>query len=131
MACLGTLGCGPEGPICSDPAVGEVDEECGVWVSKTLGDDANPGTRTAPMASLSAAGEAAFKKNVDVYACGDTWTEPVIWPANVSMYGGFDCANGWACSSHCSPELIQARLLAGHDGENLTALPEVASWARS
>jgi hypothetical protein len=30
-----------------------------------------------------------------VYACGDLWTEPLLLPSDVSLFGGFDCANEW------------------------------------
>ena len=91
-------GCGPEETAilgCNDPAFGGVEEDCGVWVSASLGSDQNPGTRAAPLASLTAAVQKARDAQKDVYACGELWTDPLVLPSNVSLYGGFDCANDW------------------------------------
>ena len=98
VAGIGLLGCGPEETAlsCPDPSDGEVDEGCGVWVSASLGSDDNPGTRAKPMASLTAAAAKAYEKELDVYACGEVWTEPLVLPRDVSLFGGFDCKNGWA-----------------------------------
>jgi hypothetical protein len=94
--CLGGVGCGSEETICPDPAEGEVEEACGVWVSATLGDDANPGTRAQPVASLQAAAERANLLQVkQIYACGNEWAGPVVLPRSVSLYGGFDCVDRW------------------------------------
>jgi len=80
----------------NDPAEGAVSPECGVWVSVSLGDDANAGTQGAPVATLTHAVELAAKGSGRVYACGgETWTEPLTVPMEVSLYGGFDCAAGW------------------------------------
>ncbi len=100
LAMVGTTGCGPEEgtPLCHDPVLGPVDEACGIWVSASLGDDANPGTRAAPMASLTAAAVLAFDLDLDVYACGELWTEPFTLPKDVSLRGGFDCEHGWKYS---------------------------------
>ena len=113
LSCLGAVACGPveTGPSCPDPADGEVDEECGIWVSASLGDDANPGTRAAPMASLSAAVAKATNENVHLYACGELWTEPLILPATTWLYGGFDCHDGWTFKG----ETHRARIETGPD----------------
>lgn len=115
VVCLGAIGCGPAetdtSPSCPDPALGEVDEACGIWVSASLGDDANPGTRAAPMASLTAAAEVAYEKRQNVYACGELWTEPMILPRDVSLYGGFDCDDGWAYKG----DTHRARIETGPD----------------
>ena len=100
LASAASTGCGPTEtappPLsCGDPAMGEVDEQCGIWVSASLGDDANPGTQAAPMASLTAAAAVAYEKQRSVYACGELWTEPLILPKNVGLYGGFDCQHDW------------------------------------
>jgi hypothetical protein len=98
VVAMSLVGCGPEETAilgCGDPSVGGVDEDCGVWVSASLGSDDGPGTRAAPMASLSAAVLKAREAQKDVYACGDVWTEPLLLPSDVSLYGGFDCASGW------------------------------------
>jgi hypothetical protein len=66
-----------------------------VWVSASLGSDDNPGTRAAPLASLSAAVLKADGRQQRVYACGELWTEPLVLPSGVWLFGGFDCADEW------------------------------------
>lgn len=109
VALLGAVGCGVDsgdtstggggagGAACEDdPASGPVVEECGIWVSVSQGDDANPGTPSAPVASLAHAVELAAKGPGHVYACAETWTDPLVVPGHVRLHGGFDCENGWA-----------------------------------
>jgi hypothetical protein len=97
----GTSGSGGTGSglVCpGDPADGPVPaSDCGIWVSTSLGDDANDGSQAAPVATLTHAIELAAKGPGRVYACGgETWPGPVTVPGNVSLHGGFDCAAGWA-----------------------------------
>lgn len=112
MACVGSIGCSPSDGVTSGCAVQyqrdategdpanvleyKAYNECAVYVSASLGDDANPGTRDAPLASLTAAAAMGLDNAVPVYACGEVWTEPLVWPAQTSLFGGFDCENGWA-----------------------------------
>ena len=111
IAVVGTVGCGVDsgdtstggggagGSPCGlevDPASGPVLEECGVWVSAGKGDDANPGTQDAPVATLAHAVELARKGTGHVYACAETWSDPLVLPGHVSLHGGFDCENDWA-----------------------------------
>ncbi len=113
MVCLGVVGCGPgetsagaagaagsggSGGMsgCPDePQDGPASDECGIWVSASMGQDANDGTQAAPVASLTHAIELAAKGPGHVYACAETWTDALIVPGNVSLHGGFDCAKGW------------------------------------
>lgn len=89
-------GGGGGGVVCpDDPADGPVAEECGIWVSVSLGDDANDGTQGAPVATLTHAIALALKGPRRVYACTETWTESVVIKADVSLHGGFDCAKAW------------------------------------
>lgn len=81
---------------CDDPVNGPVPENCGIWVSVSQGSDANPGTRGAPVASLTHAVELAKGDKEHVYACAETWTDPLVLPGNMGLHGGFDCDNGWA-----------------------------------
>ena len=111
----GAVGCGPGessstdgtgggggdggggGPVCpEDPAEGPVPEECGIWVSASLGNDGNAGTQAEPVASLMRAIELANDGPERVYACGETWSETLVVPFGVSLYGGFDCEANWA-----------------------------------
>jgi hypothetical protein len=77
-----------------------VPEECGIWVSVSLGNDSNPGTQAAPVATLKHAIELAEKGPGRVYACNETWADPLIVPSSVSLYGGFQCDKGWAYVSN-------------------------------
>jgi len=46
----------PEVPTCvADPASGRAEDDCGVFVSASLGDDASPGTREQPVRTLALA----------------------------------------------------------------------------
>lgn len=84
-----------EEPACpEDPADvpgGEIPADCGVWVSASLGDDGNEGTPSAPLATLSAALERAAMGPGRVYACAEAFEGPFVWPAGVSLHGGFSC----------------------------------------
>lgn len=92
----GVAGCGPVGVCPDDPSITQPTEDCGVWVSAKLGKDTNPGTQGSPVASLTHAVELARgQQQHRVFACGETWTEPLVVPAGVSLYGGFDCTDGW------------------------------------
>ena len=109
LCALGTVGCSytcedtftcvslDSGPGCpEDPAEapgGEVPAECGVWVSASLGDDANDGTPDAPVATLAHAAVKATHGRRRVYACAETFEEAVIWPAGMALHGGFDCTD--------------------------------------
>ena len=96
---MGTGGSGGEGggPVCpEDPAEGPVPEECGIWVSASLGRDDNEVTYAQPVASLTHAIELAHEGQGRVYACGETWSETLMVPFGVSLYGGFDCEANWA-----------------------------------
>jgi hypothetical protein len=102
-----------------DPADAPVHESCGVWVSASMGNDANPGTQAAPVASLWQAADLAAKGRGHVYACAEKWTERFEAPTSVSIHGGFDCAHGWAYAGagHLStimtgPDVIPAHWVA-------------------
>ena len=79
-----------------DPAeapAADVPAECGVWVSASLGDDANDGSPRAPVATLAQAAAKAVHRRRRVYACAETFDEVVTWPAAVGLHGGFDCTD--------------------------------------
>ena len=102
VALTSAVGCGPSSEfLCPyDPAQSAFREECGVWVSSSLGNDTNPGTRASPVASLKHAIELARYDTKHVYACGDSWEEVVELPAGMSLSGGFEChEHDWAFQS--------------------------------
>jgi hypothetical protein len=59
-----------------------------------LGNDGNPGTPDAPVASLSRAILLAEVGEPRVYACAEYFHDEVTLPAGVSLYGGFFCEPG-------------------------------------
>lgn len=69
------------------------DPSAGYWV-RTGGDDANPGTRVQPFATVQAAIEAAHAagRGGDVYVAGGTYDESLTLRPHVSVYGGFNGA---------------------------------------
>ncbi|WP_437896490.1 hypothetical protein [Sorangium sp. So ce124] len=88
---------GHEDPICvDDPTVEPPQDGCGLFVSASLGDDENPGTRAKPLKTLRKALELveAGGHPHHVYACAETFDER-IWFYDTSIWGGFDCTNGW------------------------------------
>lgn len=83
----------------TDPLDGAVMESCGIWVSSSLGDDANPGTQERPLRTLAAGLALAGAGLHDgrggrLYLCGEIYKEIVTLAPGVSLFGGFDCAHG-------------------------------------
>ncbi|WP_044986322.1 hypothetical protein [Sorangium cellulosum] len=94
---LVSCGCssGNEDPVCEDdPTLRPPDDGCGVFLSAALGDDANPGSRAKPVKTFSKALELADMGSHRVYACAETFEE-TLWFYGTSIWGGFDCADGW------------------------------------
>ncbi|WP_437977183.1 hypothetical protein WMF11_08975 [Sorangium sp. So ce295] len=98
----GTAGGPPDPPPNCVPGEGEgwkADALCGGIFVRLDGDDENAGTPDAPVKSLgkaialATALPDATKKNV--YACAETFEEKVEIKANVTLFGGLDCENGW------------------------------------
>ncbi|MCC6558072.1 MAG: hypothetical protein IT372_34425 [Polyangiaceae bacterium] len=97
--CRDTVTCPsePSKPACvGDPAAGEATEECGIFASSSLGDDANPGTRKLPVRTLARALDLAQAGPGRVYACAEEFAEAVTISGGIELRGGLDCANGWA-----------------------------------
>lgn len=111
---------GSEDRCPTDPVEGPVMEGCGVFVSATLGDDANPGTRAAPVRTITAAISLAVKGPGRVYACAETYEEQVTLPAGISLFGGFDCANEWGYVGLTSQG---ARIIPTSEGVALNLVP--------
>lgn len=70
-----------------------VSDECGVFVSSSLGSDANDGTKAKPFATITAAFESANGK--PLYLCGEAFAESVSIANSSTIYGGLDCASDW------------------------------------
>lgn len=95
IASTGGGGTGGESPCPEDPRDGQVAPECGVWVSASFGDDANPGTQAAPVKTITAGVVLAQQDTMRVYVCGETFNEAVFLVSGISLFGGFDCQNDW------------------------------------
>jgi hypothetical protein len=74
-------------------AKGAVDDACGVFVSSSLGDDKNAGTKEKPFKTMGAALSKVGSGRV--YACAEAFSEEVTIAAKVDIYGGLDCKS-WA-----------------------------------
>ena len=74
---------------------GPLPNDCGVFVSATLGDDRHLGTREQPFQTLRAALAAANAQGKPIYACAEPFDEAVVVSAPMTLFGGLDCANGW------------------------------------
>jgi len=89
-------------PAGCDPAADPKDaprcvvSDFGVFVDAAAGADGNPGTKEAPVKSITAAlGKLAGKTRL--YLCDGTYPEHVKLSAPVSLYGGFACGS-WSYS---------------------------------
>lgn len=114
----GNAECGPSPS--EDPRV--VNNACGVFV-KTDGDDGSDGTREKPVATLGKAIEIAKNSKRRVYTCIGDYTGSVTVPAGVSIFGGLDCAGGWAPQEDArstltaAPDQVPLRLQGGAGAE--------------
>jgi hypothetical protein len=70
-----------------------VDDNCGVFVSSSEGNDENAGTKSAPLKTLQAALDMA--KGQPVYACAEEHVGSVTLASGIAIYGGLDCSKGW------------------------------------
>jgi hypothetical protein len=61
-----------------------------------------------PVRTLSKAVSLAQGGVPRIYACGEEYKEAVTLPDGISLFGGFDCANGWRYVG----ELARAKILA-------------------
>jgi hypothetical protein len=95
------------GCVPSELGVGEVlRDDCGVFVSSSMGDDGNPGTITSPLATL----EAALATGKTVYACGEDFALEAMLevPAGSVVFGALDCAHGWAYAAESKTHVLGA-----------------------
>ncbi|XYI02057.1 PGRS family protein [Sorangium sp. So ce1128] len=116
-----------------------VDDACGVFVA-AAGDDGAEGTKAAPLGTLGAAIALARENGTGrVYACAETFEveEAVEMPAGVTLYGGLDCAGGWAYSGASDSARTTLTAIEGviplalRGGEGMARLEDVAIVARS
>ncbi|WP_437569523.1 hypothetical protein [Sorangium sp. So ce542] len=107
-------------PCGGDPRDGAPKDGCGVFASSSLGDDANPGTRALPVRTVRRAIELSRQGARRVYACAEIFPEAVAVPAGTQIWGGLDCAHGWAfigdraqATLAPAPDLIPLRIEGG------------------
>jgi len=110
------------GSVCVnvDPSVAGPDDACGIFVSSSLGSDENAGTLERPVRTMSKALALALEGSKRVYACAEVFHEAVEIPAGIELWGGLDCANGWAYAGPTKkttiapePDVIPLRFLSG------------------
>lgn len=65
-------------------------DEYGVFVNGIRGDDANDGSRAAPVRTIHRALEVAGTRQ-RLYVCGTSYAESVSLTKPIHIYGGFDC----------------------------------------
>ena len=125
--CTETFTCeeaGVIGPVCTaDPASAPAEDDCGVFVSSSLGDDASPGTRKQPVRTFERAISLARKGPLRVYACAETFPEAVTVPSGVELWGGLDCARDWSYLGGDNltvlapePDLVPLKVEKGEEG---------------
>ncbi|HZF49116.1 MAG TPA: PGRS family protein [Polyangiaceae bacterium] len=112
-----------------------VRDVCGVFVS-IAGDDSADGTQKAPVKSLAKAIELAVDAGKPVYACAEEFDAVVEVPAGVTIFGGLDCADGWAYVGETTkttiaggPDEIALVLLGGKETTRLEDVRVVAADA--
>ncbi len=97
----GSAGGGGSAPVsCVPSEVDRIDgDSCGVFVSSSLGDDANPGTQQAPVRTITRAITMAQLGTGRVYVCAEEFEEAVVVPGGVTIHGGMTCQSageyGW------------------------------------
>jgi hypothetical protein len=104
LGCIGSGGASTtsSGTSIVDPscipseATGTVENTCGIFASSSGGDDTNPGTKELPVKTIGKAIELASAGRGVVYGCAEDFQESVDLTSSVHIYGGLDCANGWA-----------------------------------
>lgn len=128
--------CDPAGAACvpcsaaDEPDLGFVDSNCdgvdgdalnAIFVDALIGNDLKLGDRTTPLRTLAAAIEfaASFDPAKDVYVSRGPYDETVVLRDGVSLFGGYDFANGWRRSID-SPSAILSPTATGVLGAGLT-----------
>ncbi|WP_437929560.1 hypothetical protein WMF37_09910 [Sorangium sp. So ce291] len=98
-----------EGGACDpEPAAAPSEEECleglaalrvqagcGVFASRSFGDDSNPGTMEKPVKTLARAVALAPRARGRVFACTDSYAEGLTLRSGIDLWGGFVCWAGW------------------------------------
>ena len=70
------------------------DKDAAIFVAPT-GSDSASGAYGQPVQTIATAVRLAIAAGKSVYACNATYPEAIAITSAVSIYGGYDCANGW------------------------------------
>lgn len=81
-------------PSAAEPG-GSVGDDCGVFAAPS-GSDSNPGTKDAPVATLTKAVALAEASSRRVYACAEEFPGGATVSSGLTIFGGLDCAGAWA-----------------------------------
>ena len=127
--CNDTVTCvtGPKEPACSaDPTSGPAEDDCGIFVSVSIGNDENPGTSDLPVRTFARAISLAQSGPMRVYGCAELFSEAVNVPSGVDVWGGLDCAHDWSYIGADrptvlapAPDLVPLQVKAGRGISNL------------
>lgn len=125
-SCGGTSSCQADEPpesVCLEHlAADQLDDGCGVFVTRTFGgDDANPGTKDRPVRTLQRAIALARTGRGRVFACVDGFEGSVTLPSGVDLIGGFQCL-GWERNIVTAHSIISVR-----EGSDIALTIEPAS----
>src|SRR4029079_8786275 len=67
-----------------------------IFVATSIGNDANPGTKQQPVATVNVGvAKAVMAGKLQVYISDGIYNERVTLSNGVSLYGGYSAANGW------------------------------------
>jgi hypothetical protein len=100
----GGNGGGPPAGCVPNENADPVSDTCGVFVSSSLGDDSNVGTKEKPLKTLGA----ALAKGKAVYACGEGFVEAVSIAGSATLYGALGCTKDWAYDGTKKTQLTAA-----------------------
>jgi len=87
---------------------GPVAGTCGIFVSSSLGSDANDGSKDKPFKTLSAAIAKAEAAGKPVYACAETFTGSMTITKGIDVFGALDCAKDWVYDGATKTVLVGA-----------------------
>ncbi len=90
-------GCVPKDEF--DASGGAVADDCGIFVSSSLGDDSGDGSQAKPFGTFKAAALEAEATGKPIYACAETFTDQVRGNGNLNFFGGLDCTKDWVWQS--------------------------------
>ncbi|MCK6589878.1 MAG: DUF1565 domain-containing protein [Polyangiaceae bacterium] len=104
-------------------------------MSASLGDDANAGTKAAPVRTLQKAVDLAREHTHSIYACAEEFNEAVVLPTGIKLFGGLDCKRAFVFPGDLRRTTIEgpfdAVTVTALGGEWTTRLQNVTIRARN